>query len=112
MNSETRPTYTAQIYIAGQVETIERELRTWAMKGACVTLEPVRYIFKGGVEDGVRIGFINYPRFPKAQCEITAEAIALAEHLIAACGQLSASVVCSDFTTWLYLPEKQQSKLA
>lgn len=62
--TKSAPTWTATIFIAGQISEIEDEIRYFVLRGLCVTLEPCKYIFKGGSEDGAKIGLINYPRFP------------------------------------------------
>jgi len=33
--------------------------------GLCVTVEPTTYVYSGGRCKGVRVGLINYARFPK-----------------------------------------------
>jgi hypothetical protein len=56
------------IYIAGDLEQAKQTCREWCMRvGGCVTVEPVAYIYTGGEETGVRVGFINYPRFPATE---------------------------------------------
>ena len=111
LNEKLSKTWTAQIYIAGQKETIEARLRFLVMAGACVTVEPARYIFTGGSEDGVRIGLIQYPRFEKPESDLAAFAVSIAKDLIETCNQLSASVVMPGETVWLYRAEKEGSKL-
>ena len=111
MNTKSVKTWTATIFIGGHLPTIEAALRTWVMVGACVTLEPCKYIFTGGAEDGARIGLINYPRFPKSTEELREQAISLAELLVGSTHQLSCSVVMPDETVWVYRPEKEASKL-
>lgn len=69
--------------------------------GLCVTVEPVSYLYTGGEADGVRVGLINYGRFPASPAEIFATAERLAKALIADLGQESASIVATDKTVWL-----------
>jgi hypothetical protein len=96
------PTYTAQIYIAGDIAQARRLCaQRFIEKGLCVTLEPVEYVYAGGCEAGMRVGLINYPRFPAEPVEIRAKALELAELLIEALCQWSASVVMPDETVWL-----------
>lgn len=112
METKTIKTWTATIFIAGQLSQIEAELRKWVMRGACVTLEPCRYIFKGGSEDGARIGIIQYPRFPKEELDLRDQAVCLARDLIVSLSQLSASIVMPDETIWIYSEDKPKSALA
>lgn len=55
-------TWTASIYIAGDIATIKHVLREECMReGLCVTVEPIDYIYTGGAEAGARIGFDSIP---------------------------------------------------
>lgn len=95
------PTYTAQIYIAGDLDTARRVCREFVWQiGECVTIEPVEYIYKGGAETGVRVGFINYPRFPQPEAEIWDRAWTLAERLLDALRQWSFTIVATDRTVF------------
>lgn len=49
--------------------------------GYCVTVEPTKFIYKGGSEEGVRVGLINYPRFPNQIRDTKEHAMILAEQL-------------------------------
>lgn len=111
MNTTTGRTFTASIYIAGDRQAIESILREWVMRGDCVSVEFCRYIFKGGSEDGVKLGFINYPRFPSAPERIKSDAIELAALLVEKTFQLSCSVVTPDETIWVHRAEKTESKI-
>lgn len=93
--------FNADIYIAGDLSTIEQTCREWVDRGACVTVTPTRFVFTGGTETGARIGFINYQRFPSTPEAITGQAIDLAKELIARCYQFSASVVTSHKTFFI-----------
>lgn len=96
------PSYPINIYIAGDINDARRLCRKWcADRGACVTVTPTDYVYTGGAEDGVIIGLINYPRFPKEPAELKARAVELANYLVAGMCQLSASVECPDETIWI-----------
>lgn len=69
--------------------------------GLCVTVDPVSYIYTGGEEAGVRIGLINYPRFPATNDQLRETANNLAERLMHRLCQQSYSIVGSDYTEWL-----------
>jgi len=95
-------TYRFDIFIAGDVETAKAICRKHCfVVGLCVTVEPVSFIYTGGEETGVRIGLINYPRFPKTKDEIRDQAHALGLELMEGLFQLSFSVVGPDRTEWV-----------
>lgn len=93
-------TYWAKIFIAGPIEQIEQTCREYALKGACVTVTPTKFIYTYGEETGVEIGLINYPRFPKKNEDIRAEAEALGFALLEECCQGSFTVMAQDETTF------------
>lgn len=101
MKTETAPTYTATIYIAGDIDEARRVCREACMAGLCVTVTPTEFIYTGGAEAGVAVGLINYPRFPAEPAGIFAKAEALALKLIDGLCQHSASIVATDRTVWL-----------
>lgn len=61
--------------------------------GLCVTIEPIRYVFAGGCEDGVRIGMIQYPPFPEATAVLEKKAIVLGQSVAEANCQWSYSII-------------------
>lgn len=88
------PSYWAYIYLAGDLHTVLTVCRKYcAMVGACVTIESVNYIYTGGAEKGVRVGFINYARFPKEGVEILDRAKALGYLLAEECYQSSFTIL-------------------
>lgn len=101
MTREGANTYTADIYVAGPQAEAEGICRRFCLEGLCVTVAPVEFIYTGGQERGVRVGLINYPRFPSTPEAIFAKAERLAEELIEGMHQHSASIVASDRTVWL-----------
>lgn len=102
MEVKIADTVRVDIFIAGDIEQAKQVCREWCMEvGACVTVEPVAYIYTGGEEAGVRIGFINYPRFPSTSVEIVGRAGQLAEILMARLCQHSYSIVGPNKTTWV-----------
>jgi hypothetical protein len=95
------PTYTAQIYVAGDLETARSVCRDHCLSvGLCVTVEALEFIYTGGAEAGVRVGLINYPRFPSTPEAIFSRAWQLGELLMEAMAQHSFSVVATDQTRW------------
>lgn len=96
------PTVRVDIFIAGDLQQAKQVCREWCMEvGACVTVEPTDYIYTGGEESGVRIGFINYPRFPSDEGTITDRAISLADLLMVRLCQQSYSIVSPEETLWV-----------
>lgn len=98
-NSE--PTIRYDIFIAGSIEVAKQSCREYCMAiGLCVTIEAVTYIYTGGEEDGVRVGLINYPRFPKDKKSLLQTTEGLAEKLRRDLYQFSYTIVGPEETTW------------
>ena len=89
--------YVCQIYVGGSLSVALRIAREFCDDNPeCVTVEPVSYVYVGGSTDGVRVGFINYGRFPREPEVIFDQARRLARLLIDGLGQESASIVATD----------------
>jgi len=106
----TEPTYWVHIYVGGDIDVIRQACREWCWRGACVTVEPLDFIFTGGEEAGARIGFVNYPRFPAEPGDIFALAEELARYVRRRARQQSVLVVAPDKTLWLATEKKIDSK--
>lgn len=89
-------TYRVNIYVAGDVGLARNILQEYAMRGACVSVAACDYVYTGGMESGVNVGLINYPRLPSSKPEILKQAIELAKLLIEGLFQGSATVVADD----------------
>lgn len=100
------PTFTAEIYIAGNMQDIERGCAEYCKTGMCVSIEAVKFVYTGGREDGAVVRLVNYPRFPANTTEIREKAIALAKQLIERCCQTSALVIDHTCTYWLTTREE------
>ncbi len=95
-------TYRAVIFIGGDAEAAKTTCQIFCDSvGECVTVEPTDYVYTGGRTAGVRVGFINYGRFPRSPAEIFSRAEDLARRLLVTLGQESASIVATDKTVWL-----------
>ncbi len=74
MNREIRKetsAYKVEIFIGGDYKKAAYLCGLFCTSiGLCVTIEPTIYVYRGGACDGVRIGIINYARFPKPSSEI------------------------------------------
>jgi hypothetical protein len=99
----TVPTFTATIYVGlkqnydGVIKSfdeVETLIQKWVDKlGMCVTVTPTKFVYTGGSEPGLIVGFINYPRFPTEEWKIQENALNLAQILLRECKQMRVSVV-------------------
>lgn len=86
--------FSVTIFMAGDVSVAKKVCREECdREGLCVTVEPTTYVYTGGSEEGFRVGFINYARFPNTKESILARARKLAKLLRERCGQTSFSIV-------------------
>jgi hypothetical protein len=96
------PSFNVIVYLAGDFETARTSLRKQFMEnGLCVTLTRTSFIYTAGVEEGIAVGFVNYPRFPKSHEEILERAKSVALKLMDDLCQWSALVVSPEETIWL-----------
>ena len=102
MTTRIEPTFSVTIYVAGDVPTARESLRRQCFEdGLCVTLTPSEFIYTAGMESGVAVGLVNYPRFPSTPEQIEARAIVVAQQLMVDLYQWSALVVTPTRTIWL-----------
>jgi len=71
----------ARIHIASEYDLAKKCLMDFCDSGFCVSLSRCDYIYKYGVESGIVVGLIDYPRFPKTQEEISSIARDIAQKL-------------------------------
>ena len=96
------PSFSVDIFVAGPVADAERICSAFCFEaGLCVSVSATEFIYTGGRESGVRVSFINYPRFPKTPGSMWAQAEELALRLIEDMHQHSASIQSPDKTLWL-----------
>lgn len=101
------PTIRFDIFIGGDVANAKQVCRKFCFDlGFCVTVEPVDFIYTGGEESGVRVGIINYPRFPSDGAKLANIALDLAYLLRTALCQHSFSIVGPDETIWFSAREQ------
>ena len=86
-------TFTADIYIAGDYNKAKEVCGEYCLEGFCVNMQKVDYIYTFGQESGIRIGLINYPRFPSRPSAILSKAKQLARKLMKELNQGSFSIV-------------------
>jgi len=102
MKTSIVDTVVVTIHMAGDLEEAKRLLRKACYyQGLCVTVSAETFIYTGGEEEGVRIGFVNYPRFPSDLPTIQDRAVALAEQLVVDLCQKTALVVGPVETVWV-----------
>lgn len=100
-------TCTFTIYVGGGYESAERVLAEHVMEHpVCVTLTRTKFIYPGGMEDGVAIGLSLYtvpcPKghkpFPQDNVQLETHAELLALHMIKELHQWSAMIVGPQMT--------------
>lgn len=113
MTEKTVPSFNVDIHMAGDVSFAAQMLQRLAVsRGMCVTLTPQTFIYTGGREEGFKVGFINYPRFPAEPAEILATAKYVAECLMLDLGQQSYSIVTPMETSWYSNRPNDQASLS
>jgi hypothetical protein len=101
MTYTNSPTIRHDIFIAGDLARAKQICREYCFEtGLCVTVEAVDYIYTGGEESGVRVGIINYPRFPAELPYLANKADQLAHRLLEGLCQHSFSIVGPRETEW------------
>ena len=101
MLTKSCETAVVQIWMAGDYACAVQACREFTMRGLCVSVTPADFVFTMGLESGVCVTLINYPRFPASAEQIESTAIDLATFLMGALFQGSCSVVGPNETTWL-----------
>jgi hypothetical protein len=97
----TTDTIRFDIFIAGDLDQAKQVCREYCFNvGLCVTVEPVEFIYTGGQETGMRVGLINYPRFPTTEEALHEHASELATFLMRRLCQHSYSIVGPRETEW------------
>lgn len=93
--------YNVEVHMAGDIREAGLFLQqVAARRGMCVSITPTSFIYSGGREEGFRIGFINYPRFPQNPEEILRQAEELADWVRDHIGQYSWSITTPDETIY------------
>lgn len=102
MKTVSEPTVRVTVYLAGDVQTARESLRRQCVEeGLCVTLTATDFVYTGGMESGVAVGFVNYPRFPTTVDALFQRAVKVAARLMEDLCQWSALVVGPESTMWL-----------
>jgi hypothetical protein len=100
---KTGDTWNVDIYVATDKEAILNACREYVKEGACVSVIPCKYIYTGGEEDGYKITFIHYQRFPiyTYRISLREKALALAEDILNNTSAKTLSVVTPDETYYI-----------
>lgn len=94
--------YQVTVFIGGDLKLAKAACQKFCdEKGECVTVEPTDYVYTGSSTEGVRVGFINYGRFPRSRTVIFNQAMDLARWLLIALNQESCTVIAPDRNRWL-----------
>lgn len=95
------PTIRFDIYMAGDFHRAKQICREFCYSvGLCVHIEALDFIYTGGEEAGLKVGLINYPRFPSTLDDLRSKAISLAAALRSALCQHSYTIVGPGETVW------------
>lgn len=95
----------ANIWIGGNYDDAVRACREYTKThNLCVTVTPTAFVYVGGMEDGVCVRIMQYPRFPESENDLRATADLLANHLRSRLFQRSYSVEFLDKTYHDALP--------
>ena len=97
---KTSKSFYATIHIAGSYNQAENLCRYWVMRGACVQIAHCSYIYTGGVEDGMTVRIMQYPRFERPEHEILGMAVELGTYLAQELCQVSVSIETPYNTTY------------
>ncbi len=96
----TSKSFYATIHIAGDIKYAGLLIRQWTMRGACVQLAECDYIYTGGMERGMTVRIIQYPRFERHENEILDMAVELGTFLAQELCQISFSIETPHNTTY------------
>lgn len=98
---KSEPTRNITIWIAGDPSQAKQVCREWTFEvGQCVTVIETEFVYTGGAETGVRVGFVNYPRFPSSIDNLWDDARELGEALQERLCQESFLIVGTNKTEW------------
>jgi hypothetical protein len=104
---KTASAYKVEIFIGGDYEKALDICQVCCDTiGLCVTVEPTTYIYTNGRCEGVRVGLINYARYPKPRLEILEIAEMLATRLLRELHQGSYTI--QDDTTSMFYSERKE----
>ena len=85
--------------MAGDYDTAKAYLRKYVnQRRFCVTISRTDFIYPGGLEEGIKVRLVNYPRFPSSRDAIDDKTYELAKGLMEELGQLTSLLISPEFT--------------
>lgn len=100
MISKSCQSATFRVWIAGDHQEAIAACREFTMRGLCVSVQPVDYVYTMGMEAGVCVTLINYPRFPLEAAEVEKVATELGHFLCEELHQGSFTIEGPGATVW------------
>lgn len=95
----------ANIWIGGDYSVAVQTCREHCqITPLCVTVTPTDFVYVGGMEAGVCVRIMQYPRFPESELVLRGKAWSLADRLRDALCQRSFSIEFPDTTHYDSLP--------
>ncbi len=101
MRVEFCDTLTYRLWIAGDYDDAVRVVREFCQEGACFAVQPTDYVYTGGMESGVCVTLINYPRFPSGSGDLRDKITRLADLLKERLFQESYTIQDPEKTVWV-----------
>lgn len=99
----TEPTHTVDIWVCGDLPKVRDLCREYTYEvGLCVTIQAADFVYTGGLEDGVRVGLLNYPRFPTTESELMETAEELGVKLMRELYQTAVLIRGDSETKWIH----------
>lgn len=92
--------YSVKVYMAGDVAVAKQVIRAYCMKGLCVNITPVDYIYTMGEESGYVVELINYARFPCSVEVVWESALELATEILNKTFQKSFTIMDNERSYW------------
>lgn len=90
------------IYLSGDIYIAKYIIQKFCYTiGLCVTVENCDFIYTGGTEKGIKVGLLNYPRFPKKKKELYKTTLELAKYLRKKLYQDSVLIIGKNKTVWI-----------
>lgn len=103
--TKTVLTFRVDLFIAGDIDAARAAIHLHVYeRGLCVTVTPTSFIYTGGEEAGMVIGFVNHPRFPLENAHvILARVREVAEMLMPMLNQRTSLIVTPEITEWIVI---------
>lgn len=96
--SKSCRSYTVDVFVSGDYSAIKLEVSKFVLRGLCVSVSPVDYLYTMGIEAGARVTLLNYPRYEVNPDEVLSLAVLLGERVTRCTCQGSYLVVAPEET--------------